>query len=182
MEYAKPVPTPISSGMRIEADEDGEPCIGSYADLGGVRQYLASTVRADILFAAEKLDRFSSAPRQTHWTSIKRVVWYLNGTMEKRISYKPGRTLKIQEYLDSDFAGDHADRKSTTAYIFLVSGGAILWRSKQKPIVALSTSEEEYVATSTAVREAIWLKEVVKEMGLAVDIAIRLRVDNRTSL
>ena len=48
--------------------------------------------------------------------------------------------------LDSDYAGDTAERKSTSGYIFLLAGGAISWKSKKQSIVATSSCEAEYVA------------------------------------
>ena len=60
-------------------------------------------------------------------------------------------------YTDSDWAGDLDDRHATTGNVFLMAGGPISWLSKKQAVVALSTSEAEYVALSLATQEVVWL-------------------------
>ena len=48
-------------------------------------------------------------------------------------------------YVDSDYAGDLDNRRSTTGYVFTISGGPVCWKSTIQSIVALSTTEAEYL-------------------------------------
>jgi hypothetical protein len=73
----------------------------------------------------------------------------------------------LHGYSDSDWAGDLGDRKSTGGFIFLLSNGAVAWRSKKQTIIALSTTEAEYIAASEAGREAIWLQRLVGDLMAA---------------
>jgi hypothetical protein len=68
--------------------------------------------------------------------------------------------------MDEDYAGKVDDRRSTTSYVFTLSGGPICWKSTLKFIVAISTTEAEYMAVAEATKEALWLKGLVKELGL----------------
>eukprot|EP00253_Pinus_taeda_P026692 PITA_26692 len=61
--------------------------------------------------------------------------------------------------------GDLDKKRSTTGYVFTLAGGAISWMSKLQETVALSTTEAEYIATSDASKEAIWLKGLLDEIG-----------------
>ena len=61
----------------------------------------------------------------------------------------------------ADWAGDLDDRHSTTGNIFMMGGGPVSWLSKKKAIVALSTSEAEYVALSFATQEVVWLRKLL---------------------
>ena len=72
---------------------------------------------------------------------------------------------QIVGYADADWAGDVNTRKSTSGYVFQIGGSTISWMSKRQSIVALSTTEAEYVALSTATQEAIWLRSLLKGMG-----------------
>ena len=72
-------------------------------------------------------------------------------------------------YSDSDWAGDVGDRRSTSGYIFMLSGAGISWRSRKQTSVALSSAEAEYVALSSAVQEAIWLKRLIVELDKEID-------------
>ena len=68
--------------------------------------------------------------------------------------------------MDADYAGDVDDRRSTTGYVFTLVGGTICWKSMVQPLVALSTTESEYMAMTEAAKEALWLKGLVKELGI----------------
>ncbi|KAK4397554.1 Retrovirus-related Pol polyprotein from transposon TNT 1-94 [Sesamum angolense] len=69
-------------------------------------------------------------------------------------------------YVDSDYAGDLDDRRSTTGYGFTLGGGPICWKSTIQSIVAFSTTEAEYMAVAEAAKEALWLSGLSKELGV----------------
>ena len=56
----------------------------------------------------------------------------------------------LSGYSDADWAGDINDRKSTSVYLFMMSGAATSWKSRKQTCVALSTVEAEYVALASA--------------------------------
>src|SRR5436305_15250788 len=85
---------------------------------------------------------------------------YLMGTAEYTLYYG-GSNLRLQGYTDADWAGDLDERKSTSAYVFGLNGGAISWRSKKQEMIALSTMEAEYIAAAAAVQEAVWLRSLL---------------------
>ena len=60
-------------------------------------------------------------------------------------------------YSDADWAGDLDDQRSTSGYLFHLSGAAVSWRSKRQTCIALSTAEGEYMALASAVQEAVWM-------------------------
>lgn len=66
---------------------------------------------------------------------------------------------------DADWAGDATTRRSTTGYVFLVNRAAVSWNSKLQPTVALSTTEAEYMALCAAIQEAMFLRQLLKDMG-----------------
>uniref|UniRef100_A0A2N9EML6 CCHC-type domain-containing protein n=1 Tax=Fagus sylvatica TaxID=28930 RepID=A0A2N9EML6_FAGSY len=70
------------------------------------------------------------------------------------------------EFGSCNYAGEVDDRRSTTGYVFTLSGGPICWKSTLQSIVAMSTTEAEYMAVAEAAKEALWLKGLVKELGL----------------
>jgi len=63
----------------------------------------------------------------------------------------------LHEYVDSDFACDVDSQKSTAGYVFTLGSRAVSWASRLQKIVALSTTEAEYVAATEACKELIWL-------------------------
>jgi hypothetical protein len=67
--------------------------------------------------------------------------------------------------INADWASDLEDRKSTTRFIFIMGGGAISWSSKRQPTIALSTTKAEYMASTQATKEAIWMMKPMQELG-----------------
>jgi hypothetical protein len=96
------------------------------------------------------------------WETVKWVLRYLRGTSDYYITYDNGREL-VCGYVDFDFAGDLDKRRSTSRYVFTLAGGAISWMPKIHNIVSLSTTEEEYIVSSHACKEAVWLKGLFGE-------------------
>ncbi|KAL8129027.1 hypothetical protein V2J09_018182 [Rumex salicifolius] len=50
-----------------------------------------------------------------------------------------------------------------TKRILKYAASAVTWSSKKQDIVALSSSEVEYVATGLASRLALWLRKLLKD-------------------
>ena len=68
--------------------------------------------------------------------------------------------------MDADYAGNVDDKRSTTGYVFTLVGVPICWKSMVQSLVALSTTESEYMAMTEAAKEVLWLKGLVKELGI----------------
>ena len=88
------------------------------------------------------------------------MLKYLGGTKDHGILFGPNSTSGVVGYTDSDFAGCVDSRKSTTGYCFKFGNGAISWKSKLQECRTTSTTEPEYVATSDAAKEALWLRRL----------------------
>ena len=103
-------------------------------------------------------------PQAEHWIAVKRILRYLQGTKSHGICYNPGDKLVFRGYSDADWAGDHADRKSTSGHVFLLMGAPVSWGSKKQSSVSLSTSEAEYIALSLAIQEGKWVHRLLCEI------------------
>ena len=80
--------------------------------------------------------------------------------------------MKLQGYVDVDFASDIDSRKSITEFVFTLGGIAISWVSNLQKIVTLSTTEAEYVAATEIGKEMIWLHGFLDELGKKQEIGI----------
>ena len=80
----------------------------------------------------------------------------MRGTTTHALCFGGSDTF-LQGYVDSNMAGDKDSRRSTTRYVFIVSGTTVSWISKLQKVVALSTTEVEYVVAIEASKEMIWL-------------------------
>ena len=84
-------------------------------------------------------------------------------------------------FVDADWAGDLDQRRSTSGYMFNLFGGVVSWMSKKQFVVALSTTEVEYMAATHARKEAVWLQRLCSSMGL-VQRAIRIHCDSQSEI
>jgi hypothetical protein len=132
-----------------------------YASAVGSLMYAMVYTRSYIAHAMGVLSRYMSKPEKEHWTIVKRVFRYLRDTTNYGLFYqeRPGldRVVYIHGFVDADWAGDMDRRRYTSGYVFNLFGGEISWMRIIQAIVALSTTEVEYMAATHASKEAIWL-------------------------
>lgn len=179
----KPVATPMVPELRLEPASEAEIKLHQalpYREAVGSLMYMALGTRPDIAQAVSYLSCFNSCYALEHWQAVKHLLRYLQGTRNARLEF--GRTQEgLVGYADSDYAGCTTTRKSTTGFIFTYQGCALTWKSKQQATVSKSTTEAEYIASSTAVNDAVWLKRLFCEFGH--DLAtIPLKGNNQGSL
>jgi len=87
----------------------------------------------------------------------KRVLRYLQATKTLALLFSSEqRDTQLVRFSDSDWGGDRDVRKSTSGYVFTIGGTVISWKSKKQAVVALSSTEAEYIGISGATWEAIW--------------------------
>ena len=144
MSDSKPVGTPVDLGSHLlKATEDEEALEQQlYQSLIGSLMYLSVCTRPDLAYTVNTLARFSSKPNRSHWTAAKRVLRYLR-TANYGIAFTKSESGKCLGYSDTDWAGDQEDRRSTSGYLFQMSGGAVSWKIRKLESVALSTAEAE---------------------------------------
>ena len=141
MQDCKPVSTPVNVGSKLTKATDDDDSVDQqkYQSAIGSLMYLSVSTRPDISYTASCLARFSAKPTREHWTALKRLLRYLKGTLKHGILYTKDGSDTCTGYTDADWAGDVDSRRSTSGYIFSLSGGAISWRSqKQKMCLTLN--------------------------------------------
>jgi hypothetical protein len=126
--------------------------------------FAACVTRPDIMCAVGQLSQFLNNPSSKHVSAAKRILRYLQGTSSLGITYRPP-PLRLQGYSDADWAGDMDTRRSTTGYVVMLNNGAIAWKSRRQPTVALSTMESEYMALTEATKELKWIRTILAELG-----------------
>jgi hypothetical protein len=151
-------------------------CITYVSEVGSLMYAMVFT-RPYITHAVGVLSRYMSKSGKGHWTTVKRVFRYFCGTASYGLCYqgRPGldKVLDIHGFVDVDWVGDLDRRRYTSEYVFNLFRGAISWMRKGQTIVALSTTEFEYMAATHASREALWLARLCSGIGL-VQQAVRI--------
>ncbi len=120
--------------------------------------YAMTCSRPDLAWVVTKLSQHLAKPTRTDWMIIDHVLRYVKATLSHKLFYsKTTNGLRITGFSDSDWASNTEDRRSTTGFIFGLNenGGAITWKSRKQPTVALSSCEAEYMALSAATQGAL---------------------------
>ncbi|KAM6597770.1 hypothetical protein CsatA_008294 [Cannabis sativa] len=153
-----------------------------YAMALGCLVYVMVSTRPDIAHALSIFSRFMSNPGINHWRALKWLLRYLRGTSDIGLTYKRvSEKVTLKGYIDVDYASSKDTRRSTTSYVFQTNGDCISWKSQLQSVVALSTTEAEFMATTEAFKEAIWLQGILKELKLLVGKA-RVYSDSQSSV
>ncbi|POM77343.1 RxLR effector candidate protein [Phytophthora palmivora] len=161
VDKCKDVYTPADSSAKLMKPSEDEYFVAKYPyrELVGALMYLATSTRPDIAYA--------------------RVLKYLKTTQDVGLVFNGGIKGELVGYADANWAGDLDTRRSTTGYVFFLNGSAISWKSKRQPTVATSSTEAEYMALYNAIQEAVWLRQLLKDLGYENKGATTIYQDNQ---
>jgi hypothetical protein len=139
----------------------------------GKLNFLEKSTRPEIAYAVHQCAQFSSNPKQLHANAIKYLCRYLMATKGKGLILKADTSKSFEVHVDCDFAGtwvkedamnDPSTAKSRTGFIISYGGCPVIWASRLQTEVVLSTTESEYVGLSEALRIAIVMISLLREM------------------
>jgi hypothetical protein len=84
-------------------------------------------------------------------------------------------------YTDADW-GSQDHWHSISGYIFTIDGSAISWSSKKQPVVALLSTEAEFIAATHATKELIWIRSLISEIARLLAHPTTLSCDNQSAI
>jgi hypothetical protein len=149
MEDSKPVNTPMVTGCKLNKDDDSPDVDqSSYRSMIDSLLYIIAS-HLDIMHHVGMVRRYQSAPKQSHLLAIKRIFRYLKETMNYGLWYPKNQNFQLSAYSDVDWANCMDERKSTSGCAFFLGDSLVAWLSKKQGSISLSTTEAEYIATST---------------------------------
>jgi hypothetical protein len=184
MHSAKPRFTPMDINTKISKAQSEEEVLPTeqypFGSLVGSLMYLVGCTRPDLANSVHLLARHMSKPTKPAWDAAMQVLKYLVRTKSYCLTYRGGNGTALIGYTDADWAGDQVKRSSTTGYLFLFAGGAVVWNSQLQHSCAASTQEAEYMAASEAAKQADWLKRLLHELGITSG-PVRLFIDNQAA-
>ena len=108
-------------------------------------------------------------------------LWYLVGTINLGINYESNDT-SLTSYSDTDFTNNELNHRSLTGYVFKIGNVAIAWNARKQPMVALLTMEAKYMAVAAVTHKAIWLWQLVSELGIDTVSPTPIHIDNRAAI
>jgi hypothetical protein len=153
--------TPMSTNIKISTDPTSKQVDPSM--IGSLLYLMAS--RPDIAFCVGVYARFQANPKESHLTAIKRIIRYVNATVNCGIWFSRETNLMLAGYCDADWAGNADDRKSTSGGCFYVGTNLVVWMSRKQASISLSTAEAEYIAAGSCCTQLLWMEKLLCDYG-----------------
>lgn len=178
---SKAAATPCLPYSRLLKD-DGQPYNNHslYRSIFGALQYLVFT-KPNIAFSFHQFSQFMQALIEPHFTTVKRILQYLKGSLYIGITYTK-REMVLKSFSDVDWAGDPNDRRSTTGLVMFLDNNPISWPSKKQQTVSRSSTQAEYKAYSFTATELDWIKQILHFMGIKIRYTLVLFCDNMSAI
>ena len=151
-----------------------------YHEAVGSLNYMSQGTCPNIAYVVSVLSRYVDNPGLVHWVAVKWVFAYLSGTINLALTFG-GVDLDLEGYSDADGLMDE-DRKAMSGYAFLMDGGAVSWNMKKQEIIALSTTEAEYVVMTHTAKEGLWLRTFLTQVFSEVPGPLTLHSDNQSAI
>ena len=139
-----------------------------YRRIIGCLMYLSNTTRPDICFSTNQLARYCSKPYHQHMKAARNLLRYCKGTINYKLTFTTtgvdAPDFVLSGYSDSDWGGDQLTRCSTLGFLIYLNGNLVHWNSQRQKSVTLSSTESEYVALNTLVKELTWFQLLLNEL------------------
>ena len=205
IEQAEPIPDKELKSIEKEMGFSYKQGIGELI-------YALVTCRPDISFPLIKLSQYSSKPARIHFEAVKGIYQYLKDTMDEGIHYwrtsprndrpdspKPTTLTDYNNYspheskltpkadvvklqTDASYSSDTTHRKSVTGIIAHLVGGSILYKTRFQDVVALSSTEAEFIAASEAGKNSLYIRSILQDMKLEQEHATIVYEDKQGAI
>ncbi|XP_060966410.1 uncharacterized mitochondrial protein AtMg00810-like [Cannabis sativa] len=165
LEKAKHTNTPMSTTLKLSKDEQGVRVDQTlYRSMIGSLLYLTAS-RPDICYSVGVCARYQANPMESHLSAVKRIIRYVNSTIDFGIWFSKDTNSNLVCFSDADWAGNADDRKSTSGGCFYLGNNLVSWHSKKQNSISLSTAEAEYIAAGSCCTQLLWMKQMMADYG-----------------
>jgi hypothetical protein len=121
-------------------------------------------------------------PREPHLTAVKRILRYLQGTIDLGLLLRRASTSGLIIYTDADWTGCPNTRRSTLGYAVFLGDNIVSWSLKRQNVVSRSSAEVEYRVVANGVAEACWLRQLLVELHSPLSRATLVYCDNISAI
>ncbi|XP_021771799.1 uncharacterized protein LOC110735933 [Chenopodium quinoa] len=153
MASCKPAATPVETQSKLSAEtgpQFHDPTL--YRSLAGALQYL-TFARPDIAYVVQQVCLFMHDPKQAHYDALKRILRYIQGSIDHGLHLYPSSSMHLITYTDADWGRCLDTRRSTSSYCCFLGDNFISWSSKRQPTLSKSSAEAKYRGIANVVVE-----------------------------
>jgi len=153
-----------------------------YRHIVGSLSYLVHT-RLDLAFTIGYVSRLMQRLVTEHQQAVQRILRYAARSSDNSLHYpRCSSTEHFIRYRDSDLAGDIDTSKSTSRKLFFLGKCRVSWQSVKQQVVAPSSCEAEYIATTVVSTEELWLARLLDDLPWQRRRNSRAQVDSKSAL
>jgi hypothetical protein len=171
-------PANVTSGKHNQREYHDFP----YQSIVSSLMHAAIMTCPDIAHAVQQVVQFMSNPQPAHCTTVKRILRYLRGTADYRLTHSPDLDSKVTTYCDADYTNDPDMRKLISRFAFMFNSRCFAWSLRKQTSVSLSTAEAKYISAVYAVKTAAWLRTLLSELQLINYEPIDSHIDNQSAI
>ena len=174
-ENSKGKDTPITKSVVEDGDEPTAELSPEettrFRAVVGILMYM-STDRPDIQYVVNELSGAMSKPTQRSWEAAKDLVRYLIRTKGYALFFdrEVNNCDDVVVMTDSDWATDRQSRRSKSASHIYVGNCLLYSFTRRQTVVAQSSAEAEYYATTSGVSEGILIRKVLAFFNLPLGL------------
>jgi len=180
MNKSKAIDTPLLVSEKLSVN-DGSPlgleAASNYRSVVSALQYLTLT-RPDLAYAVNKVCQYLHAPSTAHWSAVKRILRYVQGTISLGLCFNKSSYMVVSAFTDADWAGCTHDRRSTGGFAMFLGPNLVSWSARKQSTVSRSSTEAEYKALANATVEVMWVEKLLTELQIPHSKVARLWCDN----
>lgn len=130
MSECKPCSTPVDTQSKVSNEGAPVTDLTHYRSLASALQYLTFT-RPDITYAVQQVCLYTHDPQEAHLALVKRILRYLQGTLDHGLLLNGTSPNTLMVYTDADWADCPATRRSTSGYAIFLGDNLVSWSSKR---------------------------------------------------
>jgi hypothetical protein len=140
--------------------------------------------RCDVQFAAKEIARGAAKLSTGDIVRIKRVGRYMAGTrqMENILAPDAKTIFDLVVCVDSNWATDKVDRRSTSCGHIFVNGALVTSYSRTQPVPALSSGEAELYALGTGTCEGLLIQSLIRELPIDMEVEMTVESDSSAAI
>ncbi|GJW28974.1 ribonuclease H-like domain-containing protein [Tanacetum coccineum] len=135
-------------------------------------------VQDPTMYRIQQICLYMHDPREPHLAALKRILRYVQGTLDLGLHLYASSTTSLVGYTDANWAGCPSIRRSTSGYCVFLGDNLLSWSAKRQHTLSRSSAEAEYRGVANVVAETAWLRNLLRELHSPLSTATLVYCDN----
>ena len=144
--------------------------------------FYVTTSRPDVKQIVGMVARFQVGPKESLVHAVKRIFWYLKGTIDLGLWYPRKKSFTLKSYLDTDWEGCVDDKKNTSGWVLFFGESLVAWTSKKQTSISLYTTKDDYIIAVDCCAKMEWMKKTLHDIKVVFEKPRVIYCDNTSAI